>query len=98
MLPWPRDLHGGAGLTLATVALRRIAYKRARARLRPLSRAAARMVKPVRPAAANLASVPLTVTGLGCVDFAAFHLAHGWGWLVTGVSLMWLEHVIADEP
>lgn len=71
--------------------------RRGRPRLRSVSRAASRLVKPVRPVAANLASVPLTVAGLGCMDFAAFHLAHGWGWLVTGVSLMWLEHVIADE-
>jgi hypothetical protein len=56
-----------------------------------------RFLRPAKPVLANLASVPLTVAGLGCADFAAFHLAHGWGWLVTGASLMWLEHVIADE-
>ncbi len=82
---------------MTAVPLRRLASRRARPLLRPLSRRAARALKPARPAVANLASMPLHVAGLGCVDFAAFHLAHGWGWLVTGVSLMWLEHVIADE-
>lgn len=89
---------------MATVAAGRpSAFPRARwQRLRPLSRkmarAAARMLAPARPVAANIAQVPLHVAGLGCIDFAAFHLAHGWGWLVTGISLIWLEHVIADEP
>ena len=82
---------------MTAVPLRRVAFRRARPMLRPLSRQAARVLKPVRPAAANLASMPLHVAGLGCIDFAAFHWAHSWGWLVTGASLMWLEHVIADE-
>lgn len=59
--------------------------------------AATRVVSPHRAALKNLASIPLTVAGTGCVDFAAFHLAHGWGWLVTGLSLVALEHLIADE-
>lgn len=58
---------------------------------------AARLVAPHRPALANLASMPLTAAGFGLVDFAAFHIAHGWGWLVTGLSLVLLEHLIADE-
>jgi hypothetical protein len=82
---------------VAAVPLRRLASRRARPRLQALSRSIARMVKPARPAIANVASMPLHVAGLGCIDFAAFHWAHSWGWLVTGVSLMWLEHVIADE-
>lgn len=65
--------------------------------LKPVARFLARMAKPVRAPLANLASVPLHVAGLGCIDFAAFHLAHGWGWLVLGASLIWVEHVIADE-
>lgn len=59
-----------------------------------------RMVMPVRAPLANLASVPLHVAGLGCLDFAAFHLPDPgfWGWAVVAASLVWLEHVIADEP
>lgn len=52
---------------------------------------------PHRAALANLAHMPLTVAGVGCVDYAAFHLAGGWGWLVTGLSLLLVEHLIADE-
>ena len=66
--------------------------------LAPARRRLSRLLKPARPALANLAAMPLHVAGLGCIDFAAFHLAHGWGWLVMGASLIWLEHVLADEP
>ena len=55
-------------------------------------------VKPHRAALANLKAIPLTVAGTACMDFAAFHIAHGWGWLATGVSLVIIEHLIADEP
>lgn len=73
------------------------AARRAGVRLRRLAAAADRFVRAGRPAAVNLAKLPLTAAGLACMDFAAFHLAHGWGWLVTGVSLVVLEHLIADE-
>ena len=45
----------------------------------------------------RLSEIPLTVTGIAFIDFAAFHVAHGLGWLVTGISLLILEHLIADE-
>ena len=66
--------------------------------LTPARRRLSRLLRPARPALANLAAMPLHVAGLGCIDFAAFHLAHGWGWLTVGASLIWLEHVLADEP
>jgi hypothetical protein len=44
----------------------------------------------------RLTEIPLTVTGAGFIDFAAFHVAHGLGWLVTGLSLVLIEHLIAD--
>ncbi len=52
---------------------------------------------PHRAALTNLARMPLTVIGLGCADYAAWHLAAGWGWLATAASLILLEHLIADE-
>ena len=54
-------------------------------------------VKPHRAALANLLHMPLTVAGVSVIDFAAFHISHGWGFLATGVSLIVLEHLIADE-
>ena len=54
-------------------------------------------VKPHKAAIARLADIPLTVAGIGCVDFAGFHIAHGWGWLITGLYLVLLEHLIADD-
>ena len=59
---------------------------------------ASRAVRPHRAALATLKDMPLTVLGVAGVDFAAFHISHGWGWLGLGVSLIVVEHVIADEP
>lgn len=61
------------------------------------SKVIATMAKPHRAALTNLTHMPLTVLGTTGIDFAAFHLAHGWGWLVTGISLIILEHMVADE-
>lgn len=55
------------------------------------------MIAPHRTVLSNLRQIPLTVAGFACIDFAAFHLPHGWGWLVTGLSFILLEHLIADE-
>lgn len=59
---------------------------------------AIRSVTPHKASIARLADIPLTVAGIGCIDFAAFHYVHMLGWLVTGLSLVLLEHLIADEP
>lgn len=74
-------------------------------RLRGAARSAVRVTKsvvvkavtPHRAALANLRAIPLTVAGTGSVDFAAFHYIHMIGWAVLGVSLVVLEHLIADE-
>lgn len=55
-----------------------------------------RLVAPHKNSLRNLASIPLTAAGTGFIDFAAFHISHGWGWLVTGISLVIVEHIIAD--
>lgn len=62
------------------------------------TRAAARALKPHRNALTNLAHMPLSLAGLASVDFAAFHLGHGWGWLATGASLIIAELAAADTP
>lgn len=48
-------------------------------------------------ATSNLLSIPLTVAGFGCIDAAAFVGNLIAGLVVTGVSLVVLEHLIADE-
>ena len=58
---------------------------------------AQRAVKPHRLALAKLGEMPLFLLGTSGVDFAAFHLNHGVGWLVTGLSLILIEHMAADE-
>lgn len=55
------------------------------------------IVKPHQASIANLWNVPFTVAGLGCADYAAFHVSAGLGWLVTGASLVLIEHLIADD-
>lgn len=50
-----------------------------------------------RPVLANLLSIPLTVAGIGCIDAACFAGNLIAGLAVTGVSLIVLEHLIADE-
>lgn len=70
-----------------------------KAAVAPVARFLSRLARPVRAPLANLASMPLHAAGLGAFDFGAFHLPDPgfWGWAVTAVSLIWLEHVIADE-
>ena len=58
---------------------------------------AVRAATPHKAAIRRLADIPLTVAGIGCVDFAAFHYVHMTGWLVTGLSFVLLEHLIADD-
>lgn len=85
---------------MATTAIsRRLALPRLRKPLKLLRDHVAPLAKPVKAPLANLASVPLHVAGLAVFDFAAFGLpdARFWGWAVTAASLIWLEHVIADE-
>ncbi len=62
-----------------------------------LKSAADRVITPHRASVIRLTEIPLTVLGAAAIDFAAFHLAHGWGWLATGLSLVVLEHLIADD-
>jgi hypothetical protein len=70
---------------------------RAAGQLARLRSAAGRALRPARPVLRNLASIPLTVAGFGCLDAAAL----AWNVLVglagAGVLLIVLEHLIADE-
>lgn len=52
---------------------------------------------PVVPVLKNLVSIPLTVAGIGCIDCGVFLANTIAGFIVTGLSLMWLEHLLADE-
>lgn len=60
-------------------------------------RALTRATAPVTGLALRLAQIPLTVAGIGCIDAAAFVGNTIAGLVVTGLSLMGLEYVIADE-
>ena len=51
---------------------------------------------PHRASLKRLNDSPLTVAGTGIGDFAGFHISHGWGFAITAVSLILLEHLIAD--
>lgn len=49
------------------------------------------------PVGRNLAQVPFTVAGIACVDVGVFVASAVAGWIVTGLSLILLELLIADE-
>lgn len=51
---------------------------------------------PHKASVRRLADMPLSVAGTGGIDFAAFHVNHGVGFLVLGISLWIVEHLIAD--
>jgi hypothetical protein len=55
------------------------------------------LLTPARPVLANLASIPLTVAGWACIDAGMFAANTVAGLIVTGITLMVLEHQIADE-
>jgi hypothetical protein len=57
----------------------------------------ARLVRPHRAALSNLVAIPLTTFGIGCIDTGVFYASFIAGWIVTGLSLIFLEHLIADE-
>lgn len=83
---------------MATAALphpRRAA--RAERHLRKFTAAAGRFLSPAKPVWANLAAIPLTVAGIGCLDATAFLWNFLAGLALTGVSLIVLEAMIADE-
>lgn len=61
------------------------------------ARAAGRAIAPHRASLARLADIPLSLAGTAGIDFAAFHVSHGVGWLVLGASLWVIEHMIADD-
>lgn len=57
---------------------------------------AAAALTPHKASVRRLADMPLSVVGTGAIDFASFHVSHAVGWLVLGVSLWVVEHLIAD--
>jgi hypothetical protein len=70
---------------------------RALRRLRDLAgNVASAVATPHKASVRRLADMPLSVLGTGGIDFSAFHVNHGVGFLVLGVSLWVIEHLIAD--
>jgi hypothetical protein len=60
--------------------------------------AAVKAVTPHKASVKRLGEIPLSCLGTGGIDFSAFHVNHGVGWLVLGISLYVIEHLIADPP
>lgn len=70
---------------------------RLRRAVRDVSNRIGRRLRPVRVPLRNLASCPLFTVGVLVFDYGVYQWSHRVGWMVGGVSLMILEHVIADE-
>lgn len=71
-----------------------------RSRAKRLSRYATRVqrwLSPAKPVLANLASIPFTVAGFGFLAAATYAWNTTVGLASTGVLLIVLEHLIADE-
>jgi len=62
-----------------------------------IASAAAKAVSPHKASLVRLTEIPLTVMGAGCIDAAAFVGNLIAGLVVTGITLVLLEHVIADD-
>lgn len=69
-------------------------FRRARAAVAALG---SRVLRPARPVARNLASIPGTVAGWALVSAGVFSVSTTAGLIVSGVILMVLEHQAADE-
>lgn len=63
---------------------------------RTIAAAAGKVLSPHKASLLRLLDIPLTVLGVASIDFASFHW-HVLGWVVTGVSLVVVEHLIADD-
>lgn len=57
---------------------------------------AAALMKPHRASLARLADIPLTAAGVALSDVGVFRAAAVAGFIVTGLSLVLVEHLIAD--
>lgn len=53
--------------------------------------------RPSKPVLRNIASIPLTTLALCCFSIGAFVAFPVAGWFTTGVCLIYLEHLVADE-
>jgi hypothetical protein len=58
---------------------------------------ARQIVSHASPVLRNLFSMPLSVLGYAAIDIGVFRASSIAGWIVTGLSLIWLEYLIADE-
>lgn len=94
------------GMVTATLSWQRDRQHRQPSHIRRLTAKAGQFARGLRGALAvgsrhfelrALADSPMTVLGTAGIDFAAFHISHGVGWLVTGISLVVLEYLIAPE-
>lgn len=56
-----------------------------------------RLASPRSASVANLRKMPFTVAGFSCIDTGVFTASTVAGWIVTGLSLIVLEYMIADE-
>lgn len=82
------------GITAAAARGQRARLRRLNADLR---RSLARLAAPGAAPLARLAQMPLTLAGIGCIDAAAFVGDTIAGLVVTGLSLIGLEYLIADD-
>lgn len=70
---------------------------RIRTAARWIASAAGKVLSPHKASLLRLTDIPLTVAGAGCIDAAAFAGNLIAGLVVTGITLILIEHAIADD-
>jgi hypothetical protein len=53
-------------------------------------------VRPHKASLKRLAEMPLTVVAAAVGNYGAFHIWHGWGYLLLTATLVTIERMIAD--
>lgn len=91
-----RRINVNVSIPIGTGSLQRRLKRNTQLALVALKLATVMVLNPPKSMVRKLLDIPFTTLGIACVDFAAFHLPHGWGWLVTGVSLIVLEFMVAE--
>lgn len=88
-----RRIHASVSIPVGDMRLRQRALKL----LSVITATAVIVANPPKAIISKLLEIPFTVAGLASIDFAIFHVGHGWGWLAIGMSLMFAEYIVSDN-
>lgn len=82
---------------MASAVLKELEERTAPRRSSAVFAAVKAYVRPHSAPLVSLVKMPLTVAGTVCIDTGVFLASAVAGWIITGISLIVLEYMIADE-